>query len=116
MQETITRDVLFVGATRPPMIAGVTMEVYIINVMSSAIIFLAIGNPLYILIGIPIHAISYLICLDEPRRFRLLFLKLKLMSNQRNRMKWQCHSYSPFEEPVWDNSEQRKKAAKTARK
>ena len=92
----LTRDILFVGATRPPMIMGVTLEAFIVNGMVSAITFLAMGNPLYLFIAAPIHALAYLICLEEPRRFLLLALKLKCMGGQRNRWHWRCNSYSPF--------------------
>lgn len=92
----ITRDVLFVGATRPPMIMGVTFEVFILNGMTTAIVFLSIGNPLYLLVCAPVHVLAYLLCLNEPRRFKLLALKAKCMMDNRNRSFWKSNSYSPF--------------------
>jgi type IV secretion system protein VirB3 len=95
-EESITRDVLFVGATRPPMMFGVTVEAFLVNGMITAIIFLGVGNPLYLFAGIPIHLLSYLICLNEPRAFKLLGLKMKCMANNRNRNFWKSNSYSPL--------------------
>jgi type IV secretion system protein VirB3 len=96
MEVNITRDVLFVGATRPPMIYGVTLEAFLFNGMISAIVFLGVGNPLYLFVGVPIHVIFYLICLNEPRAFKLLSLKIKCMANNRNRSFWKSNSYSPL--------------------
>jgi type IV secretion system protein VirB3 len=95
-QEQITKDMLFIGATRPPMVMGVTLEAFLLNGIMSSILFLGIGNPLYLLVCIPIHLLAYLICLNEPRRFKLIALKIKCMANNRNRIYWRCNSYSPF--------------------
>ncbi len=92
----ITRDVLFQGATRPPMVFGVTLEAFLVTGMISAIIFLGVGNPLYLFVAVPMHLIAYLICLNEPRAFKLLSLKLKCMANNRNRAFWKSNSYSPL--------------------
>lgn len=96
MEEAITKDILFVGATRPPMIFGVTLEAFLFNGMISAIVFLGMGNPLYLFVGVPVHIISYLICLNEPRAFKLLSLKIKCLAQNRNRAFWKSNSYSPL--------------------
>lgn len=95
-QTPIDTDVLFVGATRPAMMFGVTLEAFILNGMGTSIIFLAIGNPLYLLGALPVHLLCYLICLNEPRKFKLLWLKFKCLADQRNHQLWKCNSYSPF--------------------
>ncbi len=95
-QEEIVRDIVFVGATRPAMLFGVTLEAFLLNGLLTSIIFLATGNPLYLFGGLPVHLLCYLICLNEPRRFKLLFLKGKCIAENKNRMFWKCNSYSPF--------------------
>ena len=92
-----SRDVLFVGATRPPMIMGVTFEVFLLSGMLSGVIFLAVGNPLYLLAFLPMYFLGYLVCLTEPRKFALFAQKLKCTADNRNRLFWKCNSYSPFE-------------------
>ena len=92
----ITQDTLFVGCTRPAMVCGVTYPAFIANAMISAIIFLAANNPFYLLMGIPIHAVAYLICLNEPRSFELLNLWSKTKGRNLNQRFWGSSSYNPF--------------------
>ena len=94
--DTVNTDPLFVGLTRPTMVWGVQFEAFVINGMLTAIIFLATGNPLYLLIAGPLHGICYVISLNEPRQFSLLFLWLMSKSKCRNRGYWKVNSYSPF--------------------
>jgi len=68
------RDPLFVGATRPTMRWGVTYEAMIICASFSAIVFLGTGSLLGLAMYVPLHAICYLVCLKDPRFFRLFFL------------------------------------------
>ena len=93
----LTPDTLFVGCTRPTMVAGVTFPAFIANAMLTAIVFLGANNLLYIGVCIPIHAIAYLICANEPRSFELLNLWSKTKGRNLNRRIWQSSSYSPFE-------------------
>lgn len=80
------RDPLFIGCTRPAMIWGISYEAFVVCLISSSMIFLAIGNPFYMLIYVPMHAICYGVCLRDPRAFRLLALWIitKGASNSRN--------------------------------
>jgi len=94
--ESVNVDPLFVGLTRPTMVLGVQFEAFVINGMLTAIVFLATGNPLWLLVGLPIHGIAYVISLNEPRQFSLLFLWLTSKSKCRNRGYWKVNSYSPF--------------------
>lgn len=89
-------DPLFVGLTRPTMIAGVTFEVFIINGMLTAILFLGVGNPLYLLSALPLHLVAYAVCLKEPRAFTLFMLSVQVASKCPNRMFWKATSYSPL--------------------
>jgi type IV secretion system protein VirB3 len=106
----LTTDTLFVGCTRPTLVWGVTYAAFIANAMVTAIIFLAVGNPLYIAVCIPLHAIAYLICANEPRSFELLYLWSITKGRNLNRRIWKSSSYSPFE-PFRMPAKKPKKAA-----
>jgi type IV secretion system protein VirB3 len=93
----LTTDTLFVGCTRPTLVGGVTFPAFIANAMLTAIVFLGANNLLYIGVCIPIHAIAYLICANEPRAFELLNLWSKTKGRNLNRRIWQSSSYSPLE-------------------
>jgi type IV secretion system protein VirB3 len=93
----LTTDTLFVGPTRPTMVGGVTLPAFILNGMLSAVVFLAANNILYLGVCVPIHAVAYLICLNEPRAFELLYLWSITKGRNLNRRLWQSSSYSPLE-------------------
>ncbi|MBZ2207151.1 type IV secretion system protein VirB3 [Massilia soli] len=93
----LTTDTLFVGVTRPTMVAGVTLPAFLLNTMLSSIVFLAANNILYLSVCIPIHAVAYLVCLNEPRAFELLFLWAATKGRNLNRRLWRSSSYSPLE-------------------
>ncbi len=94
-EDSLEMDTLFAGATRPAMIWGATYEFCIINGMFAAMLFLAVGNPFYILVAIPAHLIGYLMCMNEPRLFGILFVWLNTMGKCRNRMFWKGSTYTP---------------------
>lgn len=93
----LTTDTLFVGPTRPTMVWGVTLPVFIVNAMATGIVFLGANNVLYLAVCLPIHAVAYLICLNEPRAFELILLWSKTKGRNLNRRLWQSSSYSPLE-------------------
>lgn len=67
-------DPLFVAATRPAMKWGVTLDGLILGVGIVGIVMIGTGNPLTLLLYIPVHGVMYLLCLRDPRTFRLIFL------------------------------------------
>lgn len=67
-------DFLVVAATRPAMKWGVTLEGLIIGGGLVGVFFIGTGNPLALLLYVPIHGVMYLLCLRDPRTFRLIFL------------------------------------------
>ncbi len=93
----LTTDTLFVGPTRPTMVAGVTLPAFLVNTMLSSIVFLGTNNILYLSVCIPTHAVAYLICLNEPRAFELLHLWIITKGRNLNRRIWGASSYSPLE-------------------
>ncbi|MAZ77301.1 MAG: type VI secretion protein [Legionellaceae bacterium] len=93
--EAVAVDPLFLGMTRPPMVAGVTYTFFVINGMATTIIFLGSGSLWAWLLGIPMHVAGYLLCLKDPRIFDLWRVKLLKTSTCRNRSFWHCNSYRP---------------------
>lgn len=91
-----TVDPLFVGATRPATVMGITYEVFIVIAMVSATTFIATSNLLYAMVYLPMHAIAYLVCQKDPRQFELLKLWGETKGRCLNRLHWKAASYSPL--------------------
>lgn len=93
-----TADTLFVGATRPPMRWGVTYAALIFNLVFTLELFLASRNLLALLLALPIHGISALLCAHDPRFFDLLLLwaRTRLPTLLGNGLYWKASSYSPL--------------------
>ena len=53
-------------------------------------------DPLYLLLALPIHGLCYLVCLKDPRAFRLLWLWLQTKGKSRSRAYWTASSASPL--------------------
>ena len=49
-EEGLTPDPLFVGMTRPATVWGIPYGAFVVLIMVTAIVFLFIGNPLYLLL------------------------------------------------------------------
>jgi len=87
---------LFLGMTRPPMVAGVTFNFFIINGGLSVFAFLGTGELPWILLGLPFHFVGYLICLKDPNIFEVWAVKLLKCSKCLNRKYWSnTNSYQP---------------------
>ncbi len=88
-----SKDPLFIGMTRPPMIAGVTFLYMGLNAFGAFFAFLLTGNLLYLLIFIPFHAIGYLICLKDPQMLDIMMKKVQKTSGVPNKRYWSGNSY-----------------------
>jgi type IV secretion system protein VirB3 len=86
------QDALFVGLTRPTTIFGITIEIMIINMIVTAIIFIATQDLCYLLLMLPTHICAMVICHDEPGIFQLIAASLRHKTS-RNRHFWQASSY-----------------------
>lgn len=108
-------DVLFVGATRPPMRWGVTFSALLLNVLFSLELFLLTKNLLCLLIALPIHGVSMLLCARDARYFDLLmlWLRTRLPAIVCNLRHWQASSYSPLSVKLPDCRGRRKRALST---
>jgi type IV secretion system protein VirB3 len=94
----LTGDVLFVGATRPPMRWGVTYSALLANMVLTMEIFLLSRDLLALLLCVPAHALCALLCLRDPRIFDLALLsaRTRLPSLMANHRLWGCCSHSPL--------------------
>ena len=92
-------DTLFVGATRPPMRWGVTYAALLFNLVFVMEVFLLTKNLLTLLIALPIHGISMLLCARDARFFDLIALwsRTRLPAINANLRFWRTSSYSPLQ-------------------
>ena len=97
----VTKDVLFVGLTRPATMWGIPYVAFILEFMATTLIFLAIGNPLYLLLAVPIHGILYLISASDPEVFNSSFIWMKTSGRCRNVRFWGAVSFSPLSTKKW---------------
>jgi type IV secretion system protein VirB3 len=96
--EGLTADVLFVGATRPPLRWGVTYAALLFNMVFSLEAFLVTRNLLTLLICAPIHGVCALLCARDVRFFDLLVLwvRTRLPAVFGTLRYWKASSYAPL--------------------
>lgn len=94
----VTADLLFVGATRPPMRWGVTYSALLFNLVFTLEAFLVTRNLLTLLICLPIHGTATLLCARDPRFFDLVVLwsRTRMPAVFANLRRWKASSYSPL--------------------
>jgi type IV secretion system protein VirB3 len=94
----LVTDPLFVGATRPPMRWGVTYSALLFNLVFTLEAFLVTRNLLTLLVALPIHGASVLLCGRDARYFDLLLLwgRTRLPALLANGRWWDASSYSPL--------------------
>lgn len=94
----LTVDVLFIGATRPPMRWGVTYAALLFNLVFTLEAFLVTKNLLTLLVGLPIHGLCMLLCARDARFFDLLLLwtRTRLPALFGNYRLWRASSYGPL--------------------
>lgn len=93
----LQNEPLFLGPTRPTMYLGVTLDFFLVNFGIAGFVLIAVGNPLWMGLVIPFHAIAYLLCMNEPRMLELLALWGKTKGACLNRFWWQASTCSPLE-------------------
>jgi type IV secretion system protein VirB3 len=69
-------DALFLGLARPPMIIGVSYMYFVLNAMTTMLIFINTKSFLAFLYGVIIHGFGFLLCMREPRAVELWILKM----------------------------------------
>ena len=99
--ENISRDLLFVGLTRPPMIFGLPYGAFVAEIMLAGLINVISGNPLYMLAIAPLHVLLYLIGSHDPGIFAEIAAWSRTMARCRNILFWGCASFSPLSGKKW---------------
>jgi len=94
----VIADPLFVGATRPPMVWGVTYSAVMMNAVCVMELFLSTKNLLTLLIAAPIHGVCMLLCARDARFFDLVLLwgRTRLPAFFSNLRLWKVSSHSPL--------------------
>ena len=92
---SIERDTLFVGLTRPQMFAGVTYSLFVTNVVVGTELFLIFKSLWVIGAALMLHGLGVLLCLKEPRFFDLWLARVSKCPRVRNHQVWGCNSYRP---------------------
>ena len=86
---------LFVGATRPATLLGVSYTGCMLNVIIGIVAFLATKSFLPLLAVVPIHALMWLISLYEPRQFDLLRHWGQTTAGATSKWYWKGSTYKP---------------------
>jgi type IV secretion system protein VirB3 len=94
--ERLTEDTLFLACTRPAMVLGAPMEAMALNVMVSAIAFLAGHSLLYLLIAPATHLVFRAVCRADPNAFRLIWAYVDTKGRARNAALWGGSSATPL--------------------
>lgn len=94
----LKREVVFVGATRPSMRWGVTYSALLFNLMFTMEAFLLTRNLLTLLVCLPIHGVSLLLCSRDPRFFDLMLLwcRTHLAARLSNWRYWRVSAVGPL--------------------
>jgi len=101
--QDLTTDELFVGLTRPATMWGIPYSAFVLEFLATAVIFLAIGNPLWLLMAVPIHGILFVVSASDPAIFSSLFIWMKTIGRCRNSLFWGAASFSPLQLKKWQN-------------
>jgi type IV secretion system protein VirB3 len=96
-------DPLFVGMTRPATVWGVPYTAVAMESMAIAIIFLAIGNPLYLALVVPVHGVLYLVAASDPGVFDTMKLWATTAGRCVNRRFWGAATFAPGKLKKWES-------------
>ena len=89
------QDILFLALTRPAMVWGVTYIFLVLNVLVTGLAFIWTRTFMALLIAGPVHIVGYLVCLNDPHRFNLWYVRLRYAPPLRTRFFWGANSYRP---------------------
>ena len=77
-------DPLFVGLTRPASALGIPYGALVIEGVLIMLVFLLLGNPLYLLWALPVHGGLALLSSRDPGIFGCLWVWLQTTAKRRN--------------------------------
>jgi type IV secretion system protein VirB3 len=91
----VIADTLFIGVTRPAVALGVPYAALLMNALVTLELFLTTKNLLWLLVCIPMHGLSWLACLAEPRFFELLAVwgQIRARTGRGGGRAWRARSY-----------------------
>lgn len=87
---------VFGALTRPAMTMGVTFEYHGLNLMLSVCAFIIMGNLLYGLIFIPLHAFGWLVCQYDTHFFSIMYRRFSRLPAMPNQSIWGVRVYEPY--------------------
>lgn len=93
--DSLDRDVLFTGLTRPQMLLGVTYGFAIANAILTTELFLIFKSAWVLVAAVIIHILGFAACLRDPRIFDLWLVKVQRCPRIKNYRLWRCNSYRP---------------------
>ena len=89
-------DELYVALTRPATVAGVPSGAFIFEIIVVAMVFLGLGNILWLVIIAPIHVFLYWVSAVDPGRFSSWAMFGKTFGRCVNGGFWKAASFSPL--------------------
>ncbi len=92
---TLTVNPLFGALTRPAMVAGVTFEYHMLNLMATMCVFIGL-SPLYGLIFIPLHVFGWVVSRYDIHFFTLCAKRYLGLPHVPNTTVWRVRAYEPF--------------------
>ncbi|WP_322966075.1 type IV secretion system protein VirB3 [Sphingomonas fuzhouensis] len=93
--DSLDRDVLFTGLTRPQMLLGVTYGFAIANAILTTELFLIFKSAWVLVAAVVVHILGFTACLRDPRIFDLWLVKVQRCPRIKNYRLWRCNSYRP---------------------
>lgn len=87
---------VFLGATRPTMLFGVTLDFFVANIVLAATVFFGTGNMFWMLLIVPLHGIAWVLCRNEPRMLSLVGMWSKTKGACLTRAYWKASSTAPL--------------------
>jgi type IV secretion system protein VirB3 len=99
--QDVYTDPLFVGLTRPATMLGIPYTAFVFEFIGTTLVFLAIGNPIYLALAFPIHGVLYLISASDPAVFNAIFVWMKTIGRCRNSRFWGAASFAPLSAKKW---------------
>lgn len=103
-EDDIDVDSLTVGLTRPAKVGGVPMKPFMLGMLIGVLVFTSAGNPIYLLIDVPVYGILRLISASNPRIFSEVAAWIRVNARCRNRVFWGVASFSPRGTVKWERS------------
>jgi type IV secretion system protein VirB3 len=92
--DSLDRDRLFSGLTRPQLLLGVTYGFAVINAVLTTELFLIFKSVWVLVAAVMIHFAGRLACASDPHIFELWLARARYCPRIPNYRIWNCNSYS----------------------